>query len=424
LSLYDKKVREYNNILKVLSGSRKKEHQKEMAEYHSNTQTAGNTSNNVGAGALDRPLYGSGTNKGRGWNSSPATTNVDKQTGSGYNGNAKWDKPTYDDEFKKDAENQWYNKIAHGSFKEDDWLNSMVKNQEKAQSWYNNTYGEKDGKKEYQSLHNRLINTPLDKIKEEEKQFAGYKVSDFKVPELQPVKYSYTSYDNNSQSAKSSTSMIYKNKYSSDSKVYIALDILDKAKEAFPSDTDNIEILQKEIVDIAEKHRVDNIDKKIQMLYNVNDGLKKMFNFGELNLSTVEQILAVAYPYDALQIHFARNKADEETKVKYKQSGNGTDASNAFKHIYWNAYATNKIGAEKTKLFSDAHEYGWYDQNINHPEYMYMDLYNNELGRYYGENYALDRLIEAITFDIAMGKAKIIKNEKSVFSTPGWDVKK
>ena len=75
-------------------------------------------------------------------------------------------------------------------------------------------------------------------------------------------------------------------------------------------------------------------------------------------------------------------------------------------------------------MFSDAHEYGWYEQNINHPEYMYMDLYNNELGRYYGENYALDRLIETIIFDIAMGKAKIIKNEKSVFSTPEWDVKK
>jgi hypothetical protein len=101
-------------------------------------------------------------------------------------------KPTYDSAFKKNAENQWYNKITHGSFKEDDWFKSMVKNQAKAQSWYNNTYGEKNGKKEYQNLHNRLINTPYNKIKEEEKQFINYKASDFKVPEMKPVNYSYS----------------------------------------------------------------------------------------------------------------------------------------------------------------------------------------------------------------------------------------
>ena len=63
MSLYDKKVREYNNILKVLSGSRKKEHQKEMAEYHNNTQTA-TSAMQSGRDAEGRTLaaYGGGAN--------------------------------------------------------------------------------------------------------------------------------------------------------------------------------------------------------------------------------------------------------------------------------------------------------------------------------------------------------------------------
>ena len=68
----------------------------------------------------------------------------------------------------------------------------MVKNQQNAESWYKSTYGENEGKKEYDNLHSRLINTPIDKIKEEEKQFVNYKASDFKVPEIKPVKYSYS----------------------------------------------------------------------------------------------------------------------------------------------------------------------------------------------------------------------------------------
>ncbi len=106
------------------------------------------------------------------------------------------------DTFKKKAQNQWYNKIAHGSFKEDDWFDSMVKNQEKAENWYKNTYGEKEGKKEFNNLHNRLVTTPFDKIKEEEKQFTNYKASDFKVPEIKPVKYSYSATTRNKSEAK------------------------------------------------------------------------------------------------------------------------------------------------------------------------------------------------------------------------------
>ncbi len=216
---YDRLTKDYNDSLSVLSGGssapvkRKREEESPLSLRNIPPLTRGATQTTT----FDKPA-GSGYNGGIGNTYKPTYGNVQNQWGA--NAEANHDLPAYGkktqqypihqplgdtfsargkalpdistDAFKQKAQNQWYNKITHGSFKEDDWFGGMVKNQQNAESWYKSTYGENEGKKEYDNLHNRLVTTPFDKIKEEEKQFANYKVSDFKVPEIKPVKYSYS----------------------------------------------------------------------------------------------------------------------------------------------------------------------------------------------------------------------------------------
>ena len=100
-----------------------------------------------------------------------------------------------------------------------------------------------------------------------------------------------------------------------------------------------------------------------------------------------------------MAINISRMSADDATYRYFGQKGNGDDDANAFKHAYWNASATLKIGKKMTKLFADAHEFGWYAENINNITAMKMDLYNNQVGRemagqYSGKSsYSLDRIV-------------------------------
>ncbi|MCD7819375.1 MAG: wnt family protein [Lachnospiraceae bacterium] len=65
---------------------------------------------------------------------------------------------------------------------------------------------------------------------------------------------------------------------------------------------------------------------------------------------------------------------------------NGDGESNAFKHAYWNATASSKIGEKKTRLFANAHEFGWAWENAADATPMKMDLHNNEAGRKVGSS--------------------------------------
>lgn len=69
-------------------------------------------------------------------------------------------------------------------------------------------------------------------------------------------------------------------------------------------------------------------------------------------------------------------------------------------------------------MFTNAHEFGWYKDNINNEEAMKMDLHNNQRGRTLGEMYSLKQLSKVITNDIAVGNAAIVKDGKSVLSYP------
>ena len=202
-----------------------------------------------------------------------------------------------------------------------------------------------------------------------------------------------------------------KEKYGENSKIYIALANLNESREAFPECEEQIKQLEKEVRAIGDMWGSRVIDGGVSLI---------LLDERAKNLSTVEQVLSLAHPFKALIINEARDFADEKTLEIYNQKGEGLDAANAFKHICWSAYATNKIGAKYTKLFTDAHELGWGGENANNPEAMKMDFFNNERGRVLGEKYSIKVLPRIIAHDIAMGNAAVIRNEKSVLSTPEW----
>ena len=196
--------------------------------------------------------------------------------------------------------------------------------------------------------------------------------------------------------------------YGENSKIYIALVNLNDAKNNFPDHTEEIEELEKEVRRAGFIHGSKVVDAAVYALLKA----KKDARY----LSTVEQVLVVAHPGMAYEVNNARKEADKMTKEIYNQEGNGTDRANAFKHIYWSAYMTKKIGAKYAKLFTNAHELGWGNENINDPEAMKMDFHNNQRGRILGEKYPIEELPRRAAIDIADGNAAIIRNGKSVYS--------
>lgn len=206
--------------------------------------------------------------------------------------------------------------------------------------------------------------------------------------------------------------------YGENSKVFIALDNLKQAYKAFPEYKDAIDIVDNEIRWIGNEWGSTNIDERVTKFYSTLNKVNKIFPGITAPLSTVEQVLAVAYPRKVAYFNNGRNKADKLTYEIYKQEGNGTDIANAFKHIYWSAYATSKVGEGYARLFTHAHEFGWWDENLNDPEAMKMDLYNNQLGREIGKNTSTQDLEEEVLRNILEGKAAVLIDGKSVLYKP------
>ena len=198
-------------------------------------------------------------------------------------------------------------------------------------------------------------------------------------------------------------------KYGTSSKVYISLVILGEAWDAMPDYRYAIEEIANEIRYIANTNGVDKIENIISA---------GLISGAMARLNTVEQILSAGYWQAALSVNYARDKADKETFRIYNDTGEGTDMANAFKHIYWSALATNEIGGKMTRLFTNAHEFGWYAENLNDIEAMKMDLHNNQLGRNLAERFPVEKLSMATTNSIAMGEAAVIRNGKCVYSYP------
>ena len=205
---------------------------------------------------------------------------------------------------------------------------------------------------------------------------------------------------------------------SRNSKVFIALDNLKQAYKEFPQYEEEIGIVDNEIRWIGNEWGDKNIDRRVTNFYSTLNKVNKILPGITAPLSTVEQVLAVAYPEEAAYFNMGRKKADELTLEIYRQKGNDTDIANAFKHIYWSAYATSKMEENYARLFTHAHEFGWWDENLNEPEAMKMDLHNNQLGREIGKNTPTRDLEEAVLRSILEGNAAVLIDGKSVLYKP------
>ena len=169
-----------------------------------------------------------------------------------------------------------------------------------------------------------------------------------------------------------------KEKYGENSTVYKAILYLGDAWQIFPEYRTEIEEVANEIRYLANSNGSGYID-------NVIKALRKVGQLPE-NLNYVEQVLVAGYPIDAMAMDSARQEADRATWEIFGEAGNGDGEANAFKHAYWNAVATQKIGSKKARLFANAHEFGWVWENASNPIPMKMDLHNNSMGQMIGSS--------------------------------------
>ena len=136
--------------------------------------------------------------------------------------------------------------------------------------------------------------------------------------------------------------------------------------------------------------------------------------YGGLNAKEVA--LAKNHPFEATQFYGSSQVAINYTKTKFGRNG-FQDASDAFRHAMWNGNLTQRIGASRAKVWTDAHEA--YSSGIDKQ----MDLHNNQLGRTIGKNYGstnpginVKNMADKMYSEIKAGKGKVIKNNKLVSS--------
>lgn len=97
-----------------------------------------------------------------------------------------------------------------------------------------------------------------------------------------------------------------------------------------------------------------------------------------------EKILIKMYPLQAYLISKNAEKAQLETINQFSRNGLN-DKSDAFRHAYFQALNTQSVGAEITKLFSNAHE-SETPPLLNLEKQ--MDLFNNQVGINYADTYS------------------------------------
>lgn len=92
-------------------------------------------------------------------------------------------------------------------------------------------------------------------------------------------------------------------------------------------------------------------------------------------LLEAERQLISKYPKDAWRILQAKGTSSASTKRLFGKNGHN-DESDAFRHMLWAGLSAHDAGAERARLFLDAHE-----RNPNQPEKeRVMDSKNNEAG--------------------------------------------
>ncbi len=100
------------------------------------------------------------------------------------------------------------------------------------------------------------------------------------------------------------------------------------------------------------------------------------------DLTSEEKTLCSLYPKIALKILPNKKIAEQKTKDIMGHSGHN-DKSDAFRHAYFNALNALYAGRYYANLFGEAHET---NTPLNKALEKQMDLFNNSVGQYYGEN--------------------------------------
>ena len=100
------------------------------------------------------------------------------------------------------------------------------------------------------------------------------------------------------------------------------------------------------------------------------------------DLTSEEKTLCSLYPKIALKILPNKKIAEQKTKNIMGHSGHN-DKSDAFRHAYFNALNALYAGRYYANLFGEAHET---NTPLNKALEKQMDLFNNSVGQYYGEN--------------------------------------
>lgn len=172
------------------------------------------------------------------------------------------------------------------------------------------------------------------------------------------------------------------------------------------------------------------IEKIIQNYLNHNKimpmGLSKSLPASYNDLNDAEKRLLKRYPFEAVTYYFAGTEAYNETDKLF--GGNyADDASDAFRHTYWNALLVNlfyanqidgnssrpsmKYAVTAAERWTTAHEYDSYGLPKR------MDLNNNKLGRDIGARCTLNKsggISSAVYRAIRNGEALMIKNNRLV----------
>ena len=141
-------------------------------------------------------------------------------------------------------------------------------------------------------------------------------------------------------------------------------------------------------------------------------------------LSHPEKCWVIWHPFKAKKAHQISVEAREITELVKNDSiliGNGNGQQiDAFRHAYWMANLTQKIGWRKAKKLGKAHE------KVNYKDYKKrksedgeipdkisseMDLHNNLIGIEIGKNKANSNIKQLVIEAIKKGACKIIKTD-------------
>jgi RHS repeat-associated protein len=127
--------------------------------------------------------------------------------------------------------------------------------------------------------------------------------------------------------------------------------------------------------------------------------------------------------YKANSVEKNADAAFSMTEATFGKQGKG-DASDAFRHAFWQATNTQSVGEDFTRKWSDAHEYGTPPDEVRTD--LYMDIHNNDVGIEIGKanpQATPEELRDIILDRISKGDLIIINSDNKLIKSDGSGLK-